>query len=147
MKESPMKTSARNQLVGTVKAIKHGAVNDEVIVALNGGQELAATITCDSREYLELKEGKPVVALIKSTSVIIATDAAHIRLSARNRLTGTISNISRGAVYSLVEIDLGNNVSIIAGITIESSDGLDLHVGQTATALFKAGSVILGVPA
>ena len=65
-----MKTSARNQLVGTVKAIKHGAVNDEVIVALNGGQELAATITCDSREYLELKEGKPVVALIKSTSVI-----------------------------------------------------------------------------
>ena len=144
MKESPMKTSARNQLVGTVKSIKHGAVNDET---LSGGQELAATITCDSSEYLELKEGKPVVALIKSTSVIIATDAAHIKLSARNRLTGTISNISRGAVYSLVEIDLGNNVSIIAGITIESSDGLDLHVGQTATALFKAGSVILGVPA
>ncbi|MDO4878963.1 MAG: TOBE domain-containing protein [Neisseria sp.] len=142
-----MKTSARNQLVGTVKNIKHGAVNDEVMITLSGGQELSATITCDSREYLDLKNGDPVVALIKSTSIIIATDASHIKLSARNQLTGTISNISRGAVYSLVEIDVGNNVSIIAGITIESTDGLDLHPGQTATALFKAGSVILGVPA
>lgn len=142
-----MKTSARNQLVGTVKHIKHGVVNDEITVTLKGGQEICATITCDSREYLDLKEGDPVVALIKSTSIIIATDAAHIKLSARNQLTGTISNISRGAVYSLVEIDLGNGVSVIAGITIESTDGLDLHPGQTATALFKAGSVILGVPA
>ena len=50
-------------------------------------------------------------------------------------------------MYSLVEIDLGSGVFIIAGITIESSDGLELQVGQTATALFKAGSVILGVPA
>lgn len=142
-----MKTSARNQLVGTVKHIKHGVVNDEITVTLKGGQEICATITCDSREYLDLKEGDPVVALIKSTSIIIATDAAHIKLSARNQLTGTISNISRGAVYSLVEIDLGSGVSVIAGITIESTDGLDLHPGQTATALFKAGSVILGVPA
>lgn len=142
-----MKTSARNQLVGTVKHIKHGVVNDEITVTLKGGQEICATITCDSREYLDLKEGDPVVALIKSTSIIIATDAAHIKLSARNQLTGTISNISRGAVYSLVEIDLGNGVSVIAGITIESTDGLDLHPGQTAAALFKAGSVILGVPA
>ncbi len=142
-----MKTSARNQLVGTVKHIKHGVVSDEITVTLKGGQEICATITCDSREYLDLKEGDPVVALIKSTSIIIATDAAHIKLSARNQLTGTISNISRGAVYSLVEIDLGSGVSVIAGITIESTDGLDLHPGQTATALFKAGSVILGVPA
>lgn len=142
-----MKTSARNQLVGTVRHIKHGVVNDEITVTLKGGQEICATITCDSREYLDLKEGDPLVALIKSTSIIIATDAAHIKLSARNQLTGTISNISRGAVYSLVEIDLGSGVSVIAGITIESTDGLDLHPGQTATALFKAGSVILGVPA
>ena len=142
-----MKTSARNQLVGTVKAIKHGAVNEEVSAALNDGQELAVTITCDSREYLELKEGKPVVALIKSTSIIVAADTDKVKLSARNRLNGTIRNISRGSVYSLVDIDLGEGVSVIAGITIESTDELQLRPGQNASALFKAGSVILGVPA
>ena len=116
-----MKTSARNQLAGTVKNIKNGAVNDEVIVTLKGGQEICATITCESREALDLKIG--------------------------NRLNGTIRNISRGSVYSLVEIDLGEGVSVIAGITIESMDELQLRPGQNASALFKAGSVILGVPA
>ena len=48
-----MKTSARNQLAGTVKSIKNGAVNDEVIVTLKGGQEVCATITCESREALD----------------------------------------------------------------------------------------------
>lgn len=142
-----MKTSARNQLAGTVKNIKNGAVNDEVIVTLKGGQEICATITCESREALDLKIGDPVFALIKSTSIIVAADTDKVKLSARNRLNGTIRNISRGSVYSLVEIDLGEGVSVIAGITIESMDELQLRPGQNASALFKAGSVILGVPA
>ncbi len=142
-----MKTSARNQLAGTVKSIKNGAVNDEIIVTLKGGQEVCATITSESSEALDLKIGDPVFALIKSTSIIVAADTDKVKLSARNRLNGTIRNISRGSVYSLVDIDLGEGVSVIAGITIESTDELQLCPGQNASVLFKAGSVILGVPA
>ncbi|MDO1509387.1 MULTISPECIES: molybdopterin-binding protein [unclassified Neisseria] len=140
-----MKTSARNQLAGTVKRIKQGAVNNEVIINLPSGHELTAIITCESCENLALKEGSPVVALIKSTGIIIATDLEHIKLSARNQLNGIISNVERGAVNSVVTIDLGNDVSITAGITMQSTEQLDLHPGQRATALFKASSVILGV--
>ena len=96
---------------------------------------------------MDLKIGDPVFALIKSTSIIVAADTDKVKLSARNCLNGTIRNISRGSVYSLVEIDLGEGVSVIAGITIESTDELQLRPGQNASALFKAGSVILGVPA
>ena len=97
-----MKTSARNQLAGTVKNIKNGAVNDEVIVTLKGGQEICATITCESREALDLKIGDSVFALIKSTSIIVAADTDKVKLSARNRLNGTIRNISRGSVRCIL---------------------------------------------
>ena len=69
-----MKISARNTLKGTVKQITEGAVNDEVIVALPNGLEIASIITKSSVKRLELKEGKEVYAVIKASNVMIATD-------------------------------------------------------------------------
>ncbi|HAK40993.1 MAG TPA: transporter, partial [Synergistaceae bacterium] len=43
-----MKLSARNALKGKVKVIKAGAVNTEVIVELNGGEEIVSMISKDS---------------------------------------------------------------------------------------------------
>ena len=54
-------------------------------------------------------------------------------------------HIERGAVNALVSINAGEGVCLTAGITIQSAENLDLHPGQRATAIFKAGSVILGV--
>ena len=45
LEEHPMKSSARNQLVGTVSAIIAGAVNDEVEITLGGGQRVVAVVT------------------------------------------------------------------------------------------------------
>ncbi|MDO4642162.1 MAG: TOBE domain-containing protein [Neisseria sp.] len=140
-----MKTSARNQLTGHIKHIKQGSVNDEITVSLAGGQELVAVITCESSARLALKTGSPVIALIKSSNIIIATDLDHIKLSARNQLCGLISDINRGTVNSVIEIDLGEGTILSAGITLKSTEQLNLTIGQRATALFKANDVILGV--
>lgn len=67
----PMQFSARNQLQGTVKSIKLGAVMGEVVVTLPGGQEIVSAITRTSVETLKLKEGDSVVAIIKSTEVMV----------------------------------------------------------------------------
>ena len=40
-----MRLSARNILKGKVKSIVEGAVNDEVVVELPGGQEVVAVVT------------------------------------------------------------------------------------------------------
>ncbi|MCX6002602.1 MAG: TOBE domain-containing protein, partial [Chloroflexi bacterium] len=40
-----MKISARNILAGKIKSIKPGAVNDEIVVKLTGGDEVVAIIT------------------------------------------------------------------------------------------------------
>ena len=43
-----MKISARNLLKGKVKAVKTGAVNDEIVVELPGGSEIVSIITKSS---------------------------------------------------------------------------------------------------
>jgi molybdopterin-binding protein len=65
-----MELSARNQLRGTVKRIETGAVMAEVVLDV-GGQEIAAVITKRSVDRLRLVPGDAVVAIIKSTDVII----------------------------------------------------------------------------
>jgi molybdopterin-binding protein len=69
-----MKISARNVLKGKVKAVKHGAVNSEIVVELPGGIEVVSVITKTSAENLKLAKGKDVYAVIKATNVMIAID-------------------------------------------------------------------------
>jgi molybdopterin-binding protein len=47
----------------------------EVIVTLPDGQEIVSAITRTSAESLNLKAGDAVVAIIKSTEVMIGKDA------------------------------------------------------------------------
>lgn len=140
-----MKTSARNQFSGTVKTIRHDMPNSEVTLLLSNGSELTASITRRSCEELKLAEGGTAIALIKAGHIIIATDLNYIKLSARNQLHGVIAGIERGAVNSVVTLDLGGGILITAAVTMQSAEELDLRPGQKATALFKAGNVILGV--
>ena len=68
---SGMKLSARNQLTGSVKVVNMGAVNAEVIVNLKENQEISAIITRESAQNLALNVGDEVIAIIKSSSIII----------------------------------------------------------------------------
>ena len=61
-----LRTSARNQLHGTVTAIHRHGHNDLIDLELPGGLTLQAQITHDSTQRLELAIGSPAVALIKA---------------------------------------------------------------------------------
>ena len=69
-----MKISARNTLKGTVKNVKEGAVNNEIIIQLAGGEEITSIITQTSSNALGLKAGKPVTAVIKASNVMVAVE-------------------------------------------------------------------------
>ncbi len=141
-----MKTSARNQFLGKVVAVRNGAVNDEVEVEITDGLRLVAVVTHDSVASLGLEPGVTAYALIKASSVIVGTQDDDIRLSARNQLRGTVSRLIPGAVNSEVVIEIAAGVSIAAIITNGSAEDMGLQTGCSATAIFKASSVILGVP-
>src|SRR5690606_13108176 len=141
-----MRTSARNQFLGTVTGIKPGAVNDEVELRIAGGQTLVATVTRESIESLGLAPGVEAYALVKASSVILLADGEGARVSARNRLVGSVTRLQGGAVNTEVVLELPGGGSLAAIVTRESADALGLAVGGVATAMFKASSVILAVP-
>jgi molybdate transport system regulatory protein len=143
-----MKTSARNQLYGKVSAIQRGAVNDEISLALAGGQTVVAVVTHESTETLGLEVGVETVALVKASSVLlVADDGTAGRLSTRNRLRGMVSAVQRGAVSAEVSLTLDGGTVVTAVVTNESVDAMKIVEGQPLVAAFKASSVILGVTA
>lgn len=140
-----MKISARNQFKGVVSNVTVGVVNVEVKIRLKGGEIIVASITKESADVLAIKEGIEVVALVKAPQIIIATDLGCYRLSARNQLQGTVTKVKRGAVNSEVDIALSGGDLVASTVTNDSVDTLGLNEGKSATAIFKAGSVILAV--
>ena len=69
-----MRLSARNQRRGTVVGIDEGAVNGIVKIDIGGGNVVTATISMASIRELGLEVGKPAIAVIKATSVMVAVD-------------------------------------------------------------------------
>jgi len=67
-----MKISARNTLKGRISAIKRGAVMAQITVDIGGGNNVSSAIFVDSVDDLALKVGDEVIAVIKSTDVMIA---------------------------------------------------------------------------
>ena len=141
-----MKTSARNELSGRVSSLAAGAVNDEVELTLAAGQRVVAVVTHESASRLGLAPGAEAFALVKASSVLLATDLGGARLSARNQLRGTVARLQPGAVNAEVLIDVGGGQTMAAVVTQESALSLGLEPGMAVIAVFKASSVILGVP-
>ena len=136
-----MKLSARNKFIGKVTDVTRGAVNGIVKIELSNGQHITSSITLEAIDDLDITVGKEVTAIIKSTSVLIGR--GQLTLSARNKLSGTIIDINRGAVNAIVKVELPSNVVISSSITLEAVDELDLTVGTEVTAVVKASEVLI----
>jgi molybdopterin-binding protein len=68
-----------------------------------------------------------------------------MKLSARNQIPATITNINSGEAIANVELD-ANGVRLVASITVEAVRDLGLQPGMTVTAVVKASDVLVGVP-
>ena len=66
--------SARNQFSGDVVSVEKGAVNAIVKIKIMGGSIISASITNKSVEDLNLQPGAKALAVIKASSVMVATD-------------------------------------------------------------------------
>ncbi|MGB6102714.1 MAG: TOBE domain-containing protein [Pusillimonas sp.] len=140
-----IETSARNKLIGIIRQITPGAVNDEVTLELNADTVIVASITRESVQNLGLHPGKRALAFIKASSVLVGLPGGDMTLSARNQLRGKINRVAEGAVNSEVCIELPTGHVIAAVITKQSQISMGLEAGQEAYAIFKASSVMLGV--
>ncbi len=65
-----------------------------------------------------------------------------MKMSARNRLPGTITEVVKGEAATRVSLQVGDN-HMVALITTESAEELGLEVGKEVTALVKATDVMV----
>jgi molybdate transport system regulatory protein len=69
-----MKISARNCFRGTVEDVEDGIVTSKVKIKIETPITLTAVITKEAVKDLGLKRGEKAIAIIKSTSVMVAQD-------------------------------------------------------------------------
>ena len=65
-----------------------------------------------------------------------------MRLSARNQLRGKVSSINRGAAIANVELDVAGQ-RVVASITVEAVEALEIREGDEVTAVIKASDVMI----
>lgn len=64
------------------------------------------------------------------------------KISARNRLPGTVTEVVKGGAAARVSMQVGDN-HLVALITRESADELGLETGTEVTAMIKATDVMI----
>jgi molybdate transport system regulatory protein len=138
-----LKLSARNAFHCKIVEIKPAPVNVEVKLELSPGVFIVALVTNRSLVELDLKPGRIVVALVNSTSVMLASGAEAIRISARNRIKGKIMSRVDGGVDSEITLDIGHGKTIDAVITQDGADEVGITEGAEVYAIFKTSHVIL----
>lgn len=139
-----LRTSARNQLAGRVRAIRAQGHNDLIEIELPGGARLQAQITHDSTERLQLAEGRAVVALIKAGWLELQPLSAP-RDEQRNALEGRIERIlPADDGPSEVRIGLASGQTLCALADPARLAALGLRDGDPLRAQFAASQVLLG---
>lgn len=137
-----MKTSARNQLFGTIDKIVKGAVNSEVELDIGDGVKITAIITNDSVDSLGFEVGDEAYAIVKASWIILSKDKPK-KISARNALETKVTAVIPGTVNTEVKMEVSGK-TLAAVVTAEAVDELKLKEGDTVYAIFKASNVILG---
>jgi molybdopterin-binding protein len=66
----------------------------------------------------------------------------RVKLSARNQLQGTVTSIRQGEAIANVVLDVAGQ-RLVASITVEAVQELNLSEGSSVTAIIKASDVIV----
>jgi molybdate transport system regulatory protein len=134
--------SARNQISGRVSDIQSGSAMSVVTIAAHG-QQLISAITNQAVQELGLKPNDSVLALIKSTETLLMKgNASSVKISARNKITGRVTEIQKGNAMGSVTINTESG-KLTSAITRQAIDEMEMQIGEQVTALIKATEVVL----
>jgi molybdopterin-binding protein len=65
-----------------------------------------------------------------------------MKISARNKLQGTVKEVKVGEAMATVRVQVGDNI-VESAITKDAVDDMGLKVGDQVTAMIKATSVMI----
>ena len=138
-----LKLSARNQLIGTISAIREDTVNVAIELTIKEADKIYSSITKNSYQELGLRLGESAIAIIKASSVLVSKTKPAI--ACENLLKGKIIQILSDTTNTEVTLELESKSTITATIANDSFEPLGLKINEEAYAFFKASNVMLGV--
>jgi len=140
-----MKPADFNTLDGVVTAIRPGIDANEVQLRLAEGLQIVIKVSHEVQNILKLQQGGRAFGLVHPTSIVLLEEPAASLPPTFNQLVGSVRDVGEGEDDIKVGLDLPNGQSLVARISNERAESLNLTAGAPATAVFKAGSVIIGV--
>ncbi len=144
LRRMSMRSSARNQFVGSVTQLHDSAMGVTVSVRLDDAVEVLAIVTPASAENLELAIGREVHAFVKAPAVHITTNPTAPDATL-NRLWGEITAIHAGPASSEVTLTLPGGRTLTAVVARDDAAHPGLAIGSPACGAFEANAVILAV--
>lgn len=141
-----LRTSARNQLIGTVKRVQASEVDALVELALPGSTDiLQVSLTMASMKELKIAKGVQAVALIKAPAVLLTLPTASADPPTRNQLRGQVASIHAGAKQTEVQVRLRGGQVMVSTLNALQTTLLKLEEGSEVVVSFHENSAILGV--
>ncbi len=140
-----LRTSARNQLRGTVSAITAQGGNDLIHLDVGAGLQIDAQITHESTVDLELRPGTEVVALMKAGWLTLSSPASPVPPQ-HNVLQGAISRagqVENGCQE--VRVRIANGQTLCAMVAADSSLDFDSTMGSAVVVAFSPSNVLIGI--
>lgn len=145
-----LRTSARNQLVGTVVRVHAAEVDALVELVLPGSASTKAdtlwvSVTMGSVKDLKIAKGVQAVALIKAPAVQLALPKSTKVAAMRNRLPGQVAAIHAGSTHTEVQVRLRGGQTMVATLGSPQAMRLKLAEGSEVVVTFQESAAILGV--
>ena len=141
---TPMKSSARNQLAGTIHSIEDFSGCHSIAVQC-GSHLVYSHISPQAYRSLKPQIGQSAVVLFKANAITLFAEIHPLRLSAENSIEARVEAIEQGAVNNIVRLRTRDGIPLAAAITLNSSESLDIRAGQRITAVFLASQTMLAV--
>jgi len=119
-------------------------VSDDTVRRWGESGKLCIRKSESGRQVVDGVDLVPLMADAAAESPIAAA-FPHARASARNRLTGVVTAVTKDGVMAQVELQAGS-FRIVSLMTREAADELDLQPGMLVVASVKATVVVVELP-
>ncbi len=141
-KRMTVRTSARNQLLGSVIGISKTTLGADVTLQLSGGEEVHVSITRRSLEEMAIEKGTSLFVILKSSWITLCKER---REGEHNMLACHLEEVLRDASSVEVTAVLEGGNTLTIAMQPEVFEALGLQEGDRAWACFEASNALLAI--
>jgi molybdate transport system regulatory protein len=136
---STLQTSMRNHIPCRIEHISRGPAMARVLLRIDEQNTLKASLTLESAQLMELREGLEVLALFKATAIDVERSIHHE--SRENILSGTVVRCARKDRGGEVTLRLSGGLTVVGFCRPRHG----LHPGETAEAFISQQAIAIGL--